>query len=525
MQITLRTLRTLLPVLLLAGITSAQCSSRWIAAYGYDQTWRVDRNPRVLADVNGDGRDDVVAFGTYAVEVSLSTGTGFTAPRVWAKEFVYNTGWRVGVHPRYVFDVNKDGKADLVGFGGKGVDVALSTGSGFQTPVTWSEEFGAEDGWVEGRDVRVLVELKQHRTPAIIGIKDRVLRIAAAGSRSFGASSALTKSLPKGTTRVLCMATQESLLSKILPYKVADDILVMGESSAGFEVHRFHLDPYQGWFLHSQPWLAKSQGWDSSKHLFAFADLENDGYLDAVGFGDRDVHTLHQRVQLVDGRHLRSWKAGGSLRDFGYAQGWRIGQHPRFVQDVNGDGRADIVGFGKVASVALSTGPGFRPAVTVCSGFGSNDSWSADRHPRVLADVDRDRRLDIVGFGDKGTIVSAHLCGRPFGAPCSAELRASVDFPDARMSVAVWATRLPSTGLLAQFLAVGVSRVQQPLPPSSCPLLVAPLLVVPTTDGRLTLADSPNVVVPPLVLQWVGLVPAGPGQVGFATSNGVELRL
>jgi hypothetical protein len=34
------------------------------------------------------------------------------------------------------------------------------------------------------------------------------------------------------------------------------------------------------------------------------------------------------------------------LAGFGYNQGWRVDQHPRFVEDVTGDGNADIVGFG-----------------------------------------------------------------------------------------------------------------------------------------------------------------------------------
>jgi hypothetical protein len=28
------------------------------------------------------------------------------------------------------------------------------------------------------------------------------------------------------------------------------------------------------------------------------------------------------------------------------AGGWRVDQHPRFLADINGDGRADVVGFG-----------------------------------------------------------------------------------------------------------------------------------------------------------------------------------
>ncbi|MEU5420034.1 hypothetical protein ACFY1P_07335 [Streptomyces sp. NPDC001407] len=34
------------------------------------------------------------------------------------------------------------------------------------------------------------------------------------------------------------------------------------------------------------------------------------------------------------------------LDDFGVDQGWTGKKHPRFLADITGDGRADIVGFG-----------------------------------------------------------------------------------------------------------------------------------------------------------------------------------
>lgn len=44
--------------------------------------------------------------------------------------------------------------------------------------------------------------------------------------------------------------------------------------------------------------------------------------------------------------HL-GWAPQLVVRNFGYdAGGWRVGQHPRFLADTTGDGRADIVGFG-----------------------------------------------------------------------------------------------------------------------------------------------------------------------------------
>ena len=36
-----------------------------------------------MADVNGDGKDDMVGFGTDGIYVSLSTGTGFEPSNNW----------------------------------------------------------------------------------------------------------------------------------------------------------------------------------------------------------------------------------------------------------------------------------------------------------------------------------------------------------------------------------------------------------------------------------------------------------
>ncbi len=48
------------------------------------------------------------------------------------------------------------------------------------------------------------------------------------------------------------------------------------------------------------------------------------------------------------------------VANFGYdAGGWRVDMHPRFLADLTGDGRADIVGFGNAGVwVALNNGNG-----------------------------------------------------------------------------------------------------------------------------------------------------------------------
>ena len=94
--------------------------------------WRVEQHPRFLADLTGDGRADIVGFGDDGVWVSFNNGDGtFQAPHQVLSNFGFNLGgWRVDRHPRFAVDLTGDGRADIIGFGDRGVSVALNNGSG-----------------------------------------------------------------------------------------------------------------------------------------------------------------------------------------------------------------------------------------------------------------------------------------------------------------------------------------------------------------------------------------------------------
>jgi hypothetical protein len=102
-----------------------------IADFGYNQGWRVSKHVRTMADINGDGRQDIVGFGENAVWIALSTGAGFGAAQLALSDFSYNQGWRVDRHPRFVADLNADGYLDIVGYGEKAVYRALGSPGGF----------------------------------------------------------------------------------------------------------------------------------------------------------------------------------------------------------------------------------------------------------------------------------------------------------------------------------------------------------------------------------------------------------
>jgi Astacin (Peptidase family M12A)/FG-GAP-like repeat len=124
--------------------------SRWMYGFSHNNNGWGTQHPRMLGDVNGDGKDDIVGFGNLGTFVAFSTGTGFTAPSLKLSAYGYDAsagGWRVDRNPRTLGDVNGDGKQDIVGFSNAGVVRALSTGTGFATPARVLNAFSSDQGW------------------------------------------------------------------------------------------------------------------------------------------------------------------------------------------------------------------------------------------------------------------------------------------------------------------------------------------------------------------------------------------
>jgi FG-GAP-like repeat len=98
------------------------------------------------ADVNGDGRADLIMQGNNnSFYVSLSTGSGFTAPVQWMQ----HGGSFIAGQAQYA-DVNGDGKCDLLFQGNDNKEyLSLSTGSSFGAP-TVVADFGAYGSFQPG---------------------------------------------------------------------------------------------------------------------------------------------------------------------------------------------------------------------------------------------------------------------------------------------------------------------------------------------------------------------------------------
>ncbi|GAA2657318.1 FG-GAP-like repeat-containing protein [Streptomyces lunalinharesii] len=318
-----------------------------------------------LADTTGGGTPDVVVLAADGVRVSPLGEDGTFAPaggEPVLKAFGHGEpagGWLVDKHPRFLADTTGNGRLDVVGCHDDGVWVSLQDEDGTFAPIGDEpvlRAFGHDEkagGWLLDKHPRFLADTTGNGRLDVVGCHDDGVWVS--------------------------LQDEDGTFAD--PLYVLDD---------------FGVD----------------QGWSSvEEHPRFLLGTTGGGRTDIVGFGPQGVVVARGRG---DGTFERPKLV---LNDFGLAQGWRSGKHLRFLADVTGDGDPDIVGFGNEGVwVSHSRGDGrFEQAQLVCRGFGYNEDaggWRVDRHPRFVADVTGDGRVDIVGFGGPGVYVARNLFRR-----------------------------------------------------------------------------------------------------------------
>ncbi|MBP0018798.1 MAG: VCBS repeat-containing protein [Cyanobacteria bacterium SBLK] len=364
----------------------------WIDRFGYGQGWRIDKNPRMTADVNGDGLADVVGFGNDGVEVSVSNGEDFERDSIWVEDFSYNKNWRTEKHPRMMADVNGDGLSDVVGFGNNGVEISTSKGTSFNQRNRWIDWFGYNaNEWRIEKHPRMMADVNGDGLADVVGFGDPGVWISFSTGRDFTPRDLLVGDF--GYNQSWRVDRHPRMMADVNGDGLAD---VVGFGSNGVRVS---LSTGRS-FKYASLWLNEfgyNQSWRVDRHPRMMADVNGDGLADVVGFGDEGVW-----VSLSTGTSFKSRELWVS--DFGYNQNWRVEKHPRMMVDVNGDGLTDVVGFGyNGVEVSLSTGTSFEKRSRWISEYGG---WNQDRYLQEMADVNGDGIADVVGFGDRGVLVS-----------------------------------------------------------------------------------------------------------------------
>lgn len=320
-----------------------------------------DLYPRLLADVNSDGRDDIVAFGETGVFLALSRGDGtFRAGGQATNSFDRNSGWTSQNDlPRHLADMNGDGIVDLVGFGIAGTYLALGQGDGtFGTARLMTHVFSQRQGWTS-----------QDATPRLLADMDGDGDVDIVGFGSTGVFVGLNNGAGTITT--------------------IQRISTSFDGNSGFS---------------SQNITPRS-----------LADLDGDGDIDIVAFGSNGVY-----AGLNDGSGAITMTIRPLATSYSVLGGWTSQDRlPRFIADIDGDGDQDIVGFGfSGVLTSLNDGSGGfgspEPYLTNQFQYSVTGYSSQTATPRLVGDITGDGAADVTGFGRSG-VVTATSSGGPVG--------------------------------------------------------------------------------------------------------------
>lgn len=364
---------------------------------------------------SGGGVPCLMKGNTFAVCGYTPSHLGWS-PQLLVRNYGYNAGgWRVDMHPRFMADINGDSRADIVGFGNAGAYVSPSLPEGgFETPILAVANFGyTAGGWRVDMHPRFLADLTGDGRADIVGFGNAGVWV----SLNNGDGTFQNPQLAVANFGYNAGGWRVDMHPRFLADLTGDGRAdIVGFGNAGVWVS---LNNGNGTFQNPQLAVANfgynAGGWRVNMHPRFLADLTGDGRADIVGFGNDGVW-----VSLNNGNGTFQ-NPVLAVGNFGYnAGGWRVDMHPRLLADVSGDGRADIIGFGNDGVwVSRNNGNGtFQNPELLVNNFGYiAGGWRVEKHPRFLADTTGDGRADIVGFGDAGVYVSRLLADGTFEPP------------------------------------------------------------------------------------------------------------
>jgi hypothetical protein len=302
-------------------------------------------------DVNGDGLSDVCGRGGGGINCALSTGSSFLAVTIWRDNFSDANGWKGNqsywgtiAYP----DINGDGKADVCGRGGGGINCAISTGSSFSNVTIWRDNFSDANGWNSDQAFWGTIQY-----PDVNG--DGKADVCGRGGGGINCA------------------------------------ISTGSSFSAVTIWRDNFSDANGWKGDPAYWTT-----------IQYPDVNGDGKADVCGRGGGGINCAISTGSSFG--EVAVWSD-----NFSDGNGWKGDQAywgTIFYPDVNGDGKADVCGRGGGGiNCAISTGSSFGEAMVWSNNFSDANGWKGDPAywgTILYSDVNGDGLADVCGRGGGG---------------------------------------------------------------------------------------------------------------------------
>ena len=320
----------------------------------------------VAADINGDNKLDIIVAnsGRSNVGVFLNMGNG-----TFTKQTTYSTGGRSEPTSVVAADVNGDNKLDIIvaNYAGNNVGVSINTGNGtFSNQTTYNAGSFAVPISVVAADVN----------------GDNKLDIIIANSWASNVAVFLNTGVGSFTQQTIYSTGEGSTPTSVMAADVSGDnrpdIIVANSDSNNVGVF---LNTGHGTF-HTQ--VTYDTGSESLPTAVIAADVNGDNKLDiiAANYDSGSVGVL------------LNWGNGNFSNQTAYSLA--SGSQPQSVvaADVNGDNKFDLIvanyGTGDV-DILLNAGNGMFPNQAICLKTSASFLYSVS-----AADVNGDNKLDII---------------------------------------------------------------------------------------------------------------------------------
>jgi hypothetical protein len=313
--------------------------------HGIGGAWWASRE-KFIGDVNGDGRDDLIALGgsnaANGIVVLAGTASGQFTSLGQTQHDIAGSWW--AGREKFIGDVNGDGRDDIVALGGldtaNGIVVLAGQDNGQFTMLAQTQH-GIAGGWWAGRE-KFLADVNGDGRDDIIALSND------------DAGSAI--------------------------------VTLFGQADGGFIQSAQTVDDVAGsWWQHREKFVGDVNG-DGRADIVAITDMPNSGGAVVVWLGQADG-TFTLGAQTLTGIGASWWAS-----------------KEKHLADINGDGRADLIGLSGDEQSVAGVWLGQSDAQVLFGDTAAHDLagiWWENRE-KLTGDINGDQFDEFIGFsGDE----------------------------------------------------------------------------------------------------------------------------